>query len=189
MKTGIKVGDIMTRNFVYAKPETNLIDCAREMVKKRIGGLIIKDGKKLVGILTERDILWAMIKKSRKELKNIKASDVATKKVITAKPSIDVYEAVSIMKRQNYRGLPVVVNGSIVGLLTLSDILRVQPALFDIDGELMQVREESDKVKRMRTPKTGGRRATEDLCEECGNYDLLYKTDNRLLCESCREEM
>ena len=140
----------------------------------------------LVDRLGERDFFR---KYTRKELKNIKASDVATKKVITAKPSIDVYEAVSIMKRQNYRGLPVVVNGSIVGLLTLSDILRVQPALFDIDGELMQVREESDKVKRMRTPKTGGRRATEDLCEECGNYDLLYKTDNRLLCESCREEM
>src|SRR3989338_8541375 len=89
MKTGIKVGDIMTRNFVSAKPDTNLIDCAKEMVKGRVGSLIIKEGQKLVGVLTERDILWAMIKKPKEGLEDVRAKDIATKKIVAVKPSAD----------------------------------------------------------------------------------------------------
>ena len=47
MDTGIKVGDIMTRNFVSTSPETDLRNCAKLMVKKRVGSLIIQEGEKL----------------------------------------------------------------------------------------------------------------------------------------------
>ena len=189
MRTGIKVGDIMTRNFVSAKPDTNLIDCAREMVKGRVGSLIIKDGQKLVGVLTERDVLWAMIKKPKAGLENIKAKDIATKKIITIKPSADVYEALQKMKRQKYRRLPVVTKGNVVGLLSVNDILRLVPALFETASEIMQIREESEKIKRMHVSKGNGKIIEEDICEECGNYDLVSKVDNRLLCESCKDAM
>ena len=96
----IAVGDIMTRNFVSAKPDTNLIDCAKEMVKKRVGSLVVKEGQKLVGVLTERDILWAMIKKPKAELENVKAKDIATRKIVAVKPSADVYEALQKMKKE-----------------------------------------------------------------------------------------
>src|SRR3989338_2881514 len=112
MKTGIKVGDIMTRNFVSAGPDTNLIDCAKEMVKGRVGSLIIKEGQKLAGVLTERDILWAMIKKPRAGLEDVKAKDIATRKIITISPSADVYDALQKMKNQKYRRLPVVFKGN-----------------------------------------------------------------------------
>lgn len=189
MKTGIKIGDIMTRNFVSAKPDANLIDCAKEMVKGRVGSLIIKDGQKLVGVLTERDILWAMIKKPKAGLENVKAKDIATKKIISVSPSADVYEALQKMKKQKYRRLPVVFKGNVVGLLTINDILRIQPELFETASEIMQIREESEKIKRMHVSKGAGKMAEEDMCEECGNYDLVSKTDGRILCESCREEM
>ena len=189
MKTGIKVGDIMTRNFVSAKPDTNLIDCAKEMVKKRVGSLVVKDGQKLVGVLTERDILWAMIKKPKAELENVKAQDIATKKIVAIKPSADVYEALQKMKKQKYRRLPVVFKGNVVGLLTINDILRIQPELFETAVEIMQIREESDKIRRMHVSKGAGKAMDEGMCEECGNYDLVSKIDDRLLCESCREEM
>src|SRR3989344_3753333 len=189
MKTGIKVGDVMTRNFVSAKPDGNLIDCAKEMVKGRVGSLIIKEGQKLVGVLTERDILWAMIKKPKAELENVKAKDIATRKIVAVKPSADVYEALQKMKKQKYRRLPVVFKGNVVGLLTINDILRIEPALFETASEIMQIREESEKIKRMHFSKGAGKRIEEDMCEECGNYDLVSKIDSRLLCESCREEM
>lgn len=188
MKTGIKVGDIMTRNFVSAKPDTNLIDCAKEMVKKRVGSLIVKDGHKLVGVLTERDILWAMIKKPKAELENVKARDIATRKIVAVKPSADVYEALQKMKKQKYRRLPVVFKGNVIGLLTIKDILRIQPELFETAGEIMQIKEESEKLRRMQTSKRT-QAIDEGMCEECGNYDLVSKIDSRLLCESCRDAM
>jgi len=71
MKIGVKVGDIMTREFISVKPETSLLDCARKMIKKRIGSLILEEKGELRGILTERDIIWAMTKQSKTDLNKI----------------------------------------------------------------------------------------------------------------------
>ena len=62
----------MTRNFIWVDPETNLQECAKTMIKKRVGSLIIKDNQdRLHGILTEKDIIWALVKKSKKDLSKI----------------------------------------------------------------------------------------------------------------------
>ena len=51
MKIGVKVGDIMTRNFVSVKPDTSIIDCARLMIRKRVGSLVLQENMKLKGLL------------------------------------------------------------------------------------------------------------------------------------------
>lgn len=186
MKIGIKVGDIMTRNFISVKPETPLIDCAKEMMKKRVGSLILRENNKLKGIITEKDIIWAMTKKSRKDLKDIRAREIAPRKLITIKPSADLYDALQKMKKHKFRRLPVIIKGNVIGILTLKDVLRIEPALFETASEIMQIKEESEKLKRL---KPGVTWKKEGPCEECGDYALLYKVDNRLLCEGCSEAM
>jgi len=192
MKIGIKVGDIMTRDFVSVSPDTNIQDCAKIMIKKRVGSLIIKENNRLLGLLIERDIIWAMTKKSYQDLKTIKASELAKKKITTIKPSADLYDALKKMKKSKYRWLPVIVKGSIVGFLTLKDILRVEPSLFEIAHAhgVFQIREEEDKLKRKHM-RIKGRRGwlKEGMCEECGNIDLLHNIDGRLICESCKDQM
>jgi len=185
MKIGVKVGDIMTRNFISVKPDVSILDCAKKMVKKRVGSLILEDKSQLKGIITEGDIIWAMTKKTKKELGKIKASQIAPKKLVTIKPSADLYQALQLMKRTKYRWLPVTIKGNIIGFLTLKDILRIEPGLFDTASEIMQIKEESDKLKRRKA----GESFSEGLCEECGNFDIIYKIDNRVLCESCRDAM
>lgn len=185
MKSGIKVGDIMTRNFVSVSPETSLIECAREMMKKRVGSLILKDKRRLVGLLTEKDIIWAMTKTGNKNLGKIKAKDVASRKVATIKPGADLYEALQRMKKLKYRRFPVVVNGNVMGMLTLKDVLRIEPSLFTDLNFAEKIREEGEKLKRLK----GERWIKEGMCEECGDLDLLYKVDERLLCEPCKNAM
>jgi len=185
MKIGVKVGDIMTREFISVKPETSLLDCARKMIKKRIGSLILEEKGELRGILTERDIIWAMTKQSKTDLNKIEARAIVPKKFITIKPSADLYEALQKMKKSKYRWLPVTINKKVIGFLTLNDILRIEPSLFDIASELLQIREEEDKRKRMKS----GDKFKEGLCEECGNYGIIYSIDNRLICDSCRDSM
>lgn len=185
MRIGVKVGDIMTRNFISVSPETSLLDCARKMVKKRVGSLILKDDDKLKGIITEGDIIWALTKKSRKELREIEAKEIAPKKLITIKPSADLYEALQKMKKTRYRWLPVTIKGNVIGFLTLKDVLRIEPSLFETASEILQIREESEKLKRRKA----GEKFKEGLCEECGNFDILYGVDNRLICEACRDAM
>jgi len=181
----LKVGEIMTRDFVYVLPDTNLFDCAKVMIKKRVGSLVLKQDNRLGGILTERDILWALTKKSKKGLKNIKAKDIATRKVVTIKPEADISEALDKMNKKKKRWLPVIANKKLIGLVTIKDILKFRPSWLESAGEIMRIREESEKLKRRENPRTG----VEGMCEECGNYDLLSKVDGRLLCESCVDSM
>ncbi|MFH1710754.1 MAG: CBS domain-containing protein [Nanoarchaeota archaeon] len=185
MKSKIKTGDIMTRNFISVSPETSLIDCAKEMMKKRVGSLVLRDGQKLVGLLTEKDIIWALTKTGNRDLGSIKAKDVASKKIAVIKPGADLYEALARMKKMKFRRLPVVVNGNVIGMLTLKDILRIEPALFADINFAEKVKEESEKLKRMKNT----RWIKEGMCEECGNFNILYKVDERLLCEPCKEDM
>jgi len=189
MKIGIKVGDIMTRDFISVKPDSSIQDCAKIMIKKRVGSLVLQENNRLKGLLTERDIIWAMTKKPVEELKKIKARDLAKKKVTTIKPSADLYEALQKMRKSKYRWLPVVVKKDIVGFLTLKDILRIEPSLFEIAHSqgVFQIREEEEKLRRKEFRKKESIR--EGMCEECGNFDFLYKQDGRLICEGCRDSM
>jgi CBS domain-containing protein len=181
MDTGIKVGDLMTRNFIHVSPETNLRDCAKTMVKKRVGSLIIKEGDKLKGILTEKDIIWAMVKKTKKGLKDIKSKDLMKRKVVTIKPGADITDAMTKFKKKKVRRLPVVENGKLIGFLTTKDILKIDPGLFQMIAETMKIKEETAKLKR----RDIGAQRKQGICEECGEYDILYHDEAQLLCEKC----
>ena len=146
---GIKVGDIMTRNFVSVNPSTSLHDAAKEMYKKRVGSLILKEGQTMTGLLTERDVVWAITKKSRKDFKNIKAKDIATKKVVSIKPSADLSQALKKMNKHGFKWLPVMSNKKVIGLLTLKDIIKMKPELLESAGEMFNIREETEKLKRI----------------------------------------
>ena len=181
MDTGIKVGDLMTRNFIHVSPETDLKECAKTMVKKRVGSLIIKDGDKLKGILTEKDIIWAVVKKSKAGLKDIQAKDLMKRKVITIKPGADITDAMTKFRKKKVRKLPVVENGKLIGFLTTNDILRIDPGLYQSIAETVKIREETEKLKRsnIEAPRKQG------ICEECGEFDILYHDEAQWLCDIC----
>jgi len=181
MDTGIKVGDLMTRNFIHISPDTNLKECARTMIKKRVGSLIIKDGHKLKGILTEKDIIWAIVKKSKKDLEEIKAKDLMKRRVITIKPGNDITDATQKMKKKKIRRLPVVENGKLIGMLTANDILRIDPGLFQMIAETIKIKEETEKLNRSSI----NAERKQGICEECGEYDILYHDEAQWLCETC----
>lgn len=181
MKTGVCVGDLMTRNFIYVAPSTTLKQCAETMVRKRVGSLIVKEGEKLWGILTEKDIIWAIVKKSVRDLDNILAKDLARTKVLTIKASTDVIEALNKMKREKVRRLPVVENGNVIGMLTMNDILKMDPSLFEMIVETVNIREETDKLGKEQIKA----KRKQGVCEECAETNTLYNIDGEWVCNSC----
>lgn len=179
----VTVADIMTRDPIKVGPEANLIECARKMVRKRVGSIVIAKNKKLLGYITEHDILWALIKKSKEDLSHIKAIDISPKKIITLKSSVILEKAIKKIKATKFERFPVVDNGELVGIITVKDILDFNPEYYPEFEELEMVRKEEEKLKRMERAREGKRR--EGICEECGNQDILIKHNGMLICESC----
>lgn len=180
----ILVADVMTREPIIIKPDTNLLECARKMVKKRIGSLLLVDQKKLRGFISQHDILWALIKKTKKDLSSIKAIDISPRKIATIKPSATIKEAIRKMKKLKFERLPVIYEGKFVGIITIRDILIFHPEIYPELDEFAEIREETQKLKRVR--KSEEKISThEGICPECGNQGLLYRDNGRLMCGSC----
>jgi len=183
----ILVADIMTRDPITIKPDTNLLECAKKMVKKKVGSLLIVDGKKLVGFISRQDVLWALIKKSKEDLSTIKAIDISPKKIATTKPSATIREVLSKMKKLKFDRLPVIHEKEFVGMVTVRDILSFHPEFYPELDEFAQIKEETQKLKRVK--KSEDRVITEGICSECGNHDILFRENGMLICPSCAESM
>lgn len=181
----ILVADIMTREPVTVSPNFSLLDCAKKMVKRDVGSLIISDKKKLIGFISQRDILWAMIKKSNADLTKIKAIDISPKKIAVIKPDSTIKEAIEKMKKLKFERLPVVYKNRLVGVITIKDILNFHPEIYPEVDEFSKIKEESEKLKRI---KEAGKRR-EGICEECGHQGILFRVNGMLICESCRDSI
>lgn len=181
----LTVAELMTRDPIKVKPNTSLLECAKIMVKKRVGSILLVKDKKLVGFIHRRDILWALVKKSKQDLSTIRAIDISPKKIATIKPTVTLKEVISKMKKVKFKKLPVIHNGELVGLITMKDILNFHPEFYPELEEFKQIKEETKKLERIRQAK---KKVYEGICEECGNRDFLVKTDGMLLCPDCRSD-
>jgi CBS domain-containing protein len=182
----ILVADVMTREPVVVSKNANLLDCARKMVRKKVGSLLITDKKKLVGFISQRDILWALIKKSNKDLTKIKAIEISPKKIITIRPNCTIKEAIEKMKKSKAERLPVIHENKLVGIITIKDILNFNPEIYPEIEEFARIREESEKLRRIK--KAEGKKS-EGICEECGHDGMLFRINGMLICESCKDSI
>lgn len=144
IKTGYTVGDAMTMNPITIPANKTLRDAAKIMSNEHIGSLLVTEEKNIIGIITERDIVKKAVallgNPSLKKVKEVMATDL-----VTTTPDEDIFEAIRIMRDYNFRHLPVKHNGKIVGLITLKDILKIEPDLYEIMVEKIQLREEERK--------------------------------------------
>ncbi len=183
----ILVADIMTREPITANPEDSLLSCAKKMVNKNVGSLLLTTKKRLVGLITQRDILWAMIK-TPTELGKVKAIAISAHKLATIKPTATIEEAFQKMKHLKFERLPVIQEKELIGVITVKDILNFKPEFYPEIEEYAQIREEEEKLKRVKSSKIR-KIISEGICEECGNRDFLYRVNGQLICESCMSSM
>jgi CBS domain-containing membrane protein len=134
MKNGKEgaVREIMTGSPVTLKPEDTL-DLANDVISLgRIRHMPVVEDGRLVGLLSERDLIGAAattifgLKQKRKSalLKTVLIKDVMKKRVISVKPDTPIKDAAHLMADKKIGCVPVVESGTLVGLLTTTDILR-----------------------------------------------------------------
>ena len=181
MKTGYSIRDAMTTKPITIAPETSLDECAKIMDNKHISAIPIKSGGNVLGIITEQDIVRKVVAKGINPL-NEKVMAFMEKNMVTISPDADIYDALIKMRDLNIRHLPVIENSQMIGLLTLKDILKIEPQLFDLLVERFNIREETTKPIGIISPKEG-------ICQGCGAYtESLNQVGRSLLCDVCKRE-
>jgi len=125
--------NIMIENVRTARLDDTVQDIAVLMNKYQIGCVIIVDGEQPVGIVTERDIMKRVVSKGMAP-KNLKAADVMSKPLITASPGTSAGDAAKAMLKWNIKKLPVVEKERLVGVVTLTDLLRVEGVIETLNG-------------------------------------------------------
>ncbi len=126
----MNVGRIVTKSLAWVPSGTTLLEAAKQMVEKNIGLLVVcdpKDKTKIVGVISERDIMKSMA--SGEKLTN-QVDKISTKNVITVKASSEVAEAAKAMNKHRIRHVVVVDDqGKVVGVISMRDLVGERATL------------------------------------------------------------
>jgi acetoin utilization protein AcuB len=128
----VQVKDLMKTDLVTTGPNEPIKDALEKMVKGKIRRMPVIDGDRLVGIITDRDVRQALNspfifhERSYDEylLREIKVENSMTQDPITIRPDANIIEAAEQMEMKKIGGLPVVDKGALVGIITLSDLMK-----------------------------------------------------------------
>jgi len=118
---GKSVKDAMTADVKTAGPSQSLTDVARLMKQEDVGSVPVVDGERLVGVVTDRDIVVRGIADGS-DPHAIKAGDIASRDVVTVRPDDDLDAALRLMAQHQVRRLPVVDDGQLVGVVAQADV-------------------------------------------------------------------
>lgn len=102
----------------------SLLEAAKQMAECNIGALLVMDKGKLIGIVTERDIVKTTADGS-KQCGDVRIRDVMTKNLIISKPGDDLEYVMAVMTQNKIRHLPIVDEHGLVGLLSMRDVVKV----------------------------------------------------------------
>jgi CBS domain-containing protein len=129
----VRVEEIMTQAAVTDATNVPLASVAELMWRQQTGSVLMLDDRRIVGIVTERDVLRTVA--AGKDAASVLVGDVMTTDVITTSPDTSVRDAARIMAQHWIRHLPVVENGQLVGIISQRDITGVFAALVHASGE------------------------------------------------------
>jgi CBS domain-containing protein len=116
------VADLMSRDVLSVAPDATLPAAAAEMSGRRVGAVLVLEEGRLVGILTERDVLRAVAER-REEGSTV--ADWMTGNPETIEPSESTDTAATLMIHGGFRHLPVVEEKNVIGIVSIRDLMRI----------------------------------------------------------------
>ncbi len=179
MAPKLLVREAMSSPVVSVPEDSGIIQIAKLMREQKIGSIIVNNHEgQPVGIVTERDIVLRVVADG-KSPNNIKAKDVMSSPLRLVNAETGIVDAMRLMDKMNIRRLGVSYKGSLVGIISDRDILRIMPTILEI------VRETS----KINSNEATGRSSTVGYCDRCEMYSTdLRPVDGEFLCEDCRAE-
>ena len=129
--TRVTLRDLVSGTPFICGPDTSLLELSKSLAERGHGSVAVIDGRKLVGIVTERDVVRAVA-----DGVDLAATPVRSRMALEPDvfaPEVDVFEAGEFLLQSGYRHLPVVEDGTLLGVVSLRDLLAA--VLAETDDE------------------------------------------------------
>jgi len=130
----MNVEEIMIENVITIDPGTIIEKAVKTMNQHEIGCLIVCENGKPIGIMTERDLLKRVLEQGKPPT-TVKVEEIMSRPVIYGNPSMELEDAARLMFRKKVKKLPIIKDGELVGLITLTDLAKTA----HIDQKMMGV--------------------------------------------------
>lgn len=137
----MKAKDIMTKVVVSVNQNSSVTEAADKMKSTDVGSLAVEDNNKMVGMITDRDIVLRSVASNGNET----CGDIMSRDVVTCSPNTDVDEVASLMARHQVKRIPVVDNGSPVGMISLADLSQAQGLKQETMNALSNITEKTEE--------------------------------------------
>ena len=170
------VKDVMNTDVKTVDIGDSIQKAAQLMAQFRIGSVVVMGASNIKGIVTSEDIVYKYVAKGQGKT----VSEIMTRDPITITPEKTLKQASELMAKNKIKKLPVVENGRLVGIITASDIVKVEPTLSEILREQLKI------LRPGAPPEPVGAQVFQ--CEVCGNYsDEVQEIDGVWICPGCEE--
>jgi len=107
----------------FVRPEAFVFDAVKMMSERSVGALLVMEGEKMVGIISERDYARKVVL-AGKSSKQTQVKDIMTQRVLWVAPERTIEECMALMTDKKVRHLPVVENTQLVGIVSIGDLVK-----------------------------------------------------------------
>lgn len=144
----LKVRDVMVQEVVTVDENASVKEAVDILNELQIGSIIVLENGKAKGIITERDFLRRVIAEA-KDVMNTKVKEIMTTPLVVVEPGMDLEEAVKLMFQNKIKKLAVVDANKLVGIVTLTDIARVEPLMIKMLKQLAAKQETPKSMQKV----------------------------------------
>ena len=125
------------RQVSFVDPDTKLIAVVTMLSQRRIGAVLVMKDQKLLGILSERDIVRTLGERGADVL-NATVSEVMTSKVVTCRETDTISYIMETMTSGKFRHLPVLDGDKVVGIISIGDVVKVRVTEYELEQQALQ---------------------------------------------------
>ena len=172
MRFAAVVGEVMKTDVKKIDMDESIERAAKLMRDEHIGSVVVTGEKNVKGIITTSDIVYKHVASGTGK----KARDIMSTDLVSIEPNKTIEEAARLMVKKGVEKVLVFDGTKLVGIITNNDILRIEPALFEI------------LLERLKIGSRGRDFGDTATCESCGNYsDTVEEVGGSFICSDCRE--
>ena len=123
MKTVAQILKLKPSGVISIAPDVPVLDALKLLADKDVGAVLVMDGPRLVGIISERDYARKVALKG-KSSSSTPVNEIMTREVVCVTPTQTNEECMALMTKKRARHLPVIDNGRIIGVLSIGDLVK-----------------------------------------------------------------